>query len=347
MEEEWEFFEKLSKGSKTQASMDRNNNHTSSANVVSNQYGTNSEISELSKKVDLLLRNIGKGTSNVSHVSHDACSMCGDSRHSANNCQNWGMPSNEEVNGVYGNRPRNDPFSESYNPGWRNHPNFRWKDDDSRPNNSQQQSSYQQRPHQYQNYGQGSNNGQQSNVDQKFDLILSELAKSNQGANLKFESLSKSVVNLERQMGQLAEEVHKREAGKLPSYATLNPTHKSGGPEQLNMVTSLRNGKTYNNDIKIPSVHDFSHDVEDFVNDDEIVDKGQNVKSDSEVVEDLLKDLSKPPTQNPGSTESPKVGEGGVSNTTTPYPEALEKSAFARLAKKGPYSEDMWETSSK
>nr|GFB43049.1 hypothetical protein [Tanacetum cinerariifolium] len=92
-------------------------------------------------------------------------------------------------------------------------------------------------------------NGQQSNVDQKFDLILSELAKSNQGANLKYESLSKSVVNLERQMGQLAEEVHKREAGKLPSYPDLNPKHKSGGPEHVNMVISLRNGKTYYNDI--------------------------------------------------------------------------------------------------
>ena len=55
------FFEKLSKGSKTQASVDRTKNHTSSANFVSNQSGTNSEISELSKKVDLLLRNLGKG----------------------------------------------------------------------------------------------------------------------------------------------------------------------------------------------------------------------------------------------------------------------------------------------
>ncbi|GKA12692.1 DNA-directed DNA polymerase [Tanacetum coccineum] len=105
MEEEWEFFEKLSKGSKTQASVDRNN-HTSSANFVSNQHGTNSEISELSKKVDLLLRNLGKGVPNVSQVSHDACSMCGDPSHSVNNCQSWGTPSNEEVNGVYGNRPR-------------------------------------------------------------------------------------------------------------------------------------------------------------------------------------------------------------------------------------------------
>ncbi|GJW85099.1 hypothetical protein Tco_0158244 [Tanacetum coccineum] len=252
MEEEWEFFKKLSKGSKTQASVDRNN-HTSSANFVSNQHGTNSEISELSKKVDLLLRNLGKGVPNVSQVSHDACSMCGDPSHSVNNCQNWGAPSNEEGG---------------------DSSNF-------------QQNSYQQRPQQYQNHGQGSSNGQQSNVDQKFDLILSELAKSNQGANLKFESLSKSVVNLERQMGQLAEEVHKREAGKLPSYPTLNPKHKPDVRWHWNMVTSLRSGKTYNNDIKIPSVHDFSHDVEDFVTDDEIVVEGKkadNVKSDSELL---------------------------------------------------------------
>ncbi|GJT54940.1 hypothetical protein Tco_0989994 [Tanacetum coccineum] len=341
MEEEWEFFEKLSKGSKTQASVDRNN-HTSSANFVSNQHGTNSEISELSKKVDLLLRNLGKGVPNVSQVSHDACSMCGDPSHSVNNCQSWGAPSNEEVNGVYGNRPRNDPFSESYNPGWRSHPNFRWKDDDNRPNNTQQQNygykpryeggdsfnfqqnyqqqNYQQRPQQYQNHGQGSSNGQQSNVDQKFDLILSELAKSNQGANLKFESLSKSVVNLERQMGQLAKEVHKREAGKLPSYPTLNSTHKPDGPEHVNM---------------------------DFVTDDEIDVEGKkadNVKSDSELVNDLLKDFPKPPTQNPEAIESPKVGEGGVSSITTPYHAALEKPASARLAKKGPHSKDMWET---
>ncbi|GJR43762.1 putative nucleotidyltransferase, ribonuclease H [Tanacetum coccineum] len=42
-------------------------------------------------------------------------------------------------------------------------------------------------------------------------------------------------VNLERQMGQLAEEVHKREAGKLPSYPALNPKHKPGGPKHVNM----------------------------------------------------------------------------------------------------------------
>nr|GEX11879.1 hypothetical protein [Tanacetum cinerariifolium] len=108
-------------------------------------------------------------------------------------------------------------------------------------------------------------------------------------------------VNLERQMGQLAKEVHKQEAGKLPSYPDLNPKHKPGK-------------------------------------------KADNVKSDSELVNDLLKDFPKLPTQNLEATESPNVGEGGVSSTTIPYPAALEKSASARLAKNGPYSEDMWET---
>ncbi|GJR06890.1 hypothetical protein Tco_0529874 [Tanacetum coccineum] len=48
-------------------------------------------------------------------------------------------PSEEHVNRPYGSRPRNDPFSESYNPGWRNHLNFWWRnEDDTRPNNRQQ-----------------------------------------------------------------------------------------------------------------------------------------------------------------------------------------------------------------
>ncbi|GKG23553.1 hypothetical protein Tco_0391589, partial [Tanacetum coccineum] len=51
--------------------------------------------------------------------------------------------------------------------------------------------------------------------------------------------------------------------------------------------------------------------------------KADNVKSDSELVNDLLKDFPKPPTQNPEATH--KVGYAGVSKT-------------------GPHSKDMWET---
>nr|GEX15381.1 hypothetical protein [Tanacetum cinerariifolium] len=274
---------------------------------------------ELSKKVDLLLRNLGKGVLNVSQVSHDACLMMTTITIALAIPNNKTMVTNKGMRVVIyltSNKITNN------------------KD----PTNKGSK---------YQNQGQGLSNGQQSNVDQKFNLILSELAKSNQDANLKFESLSKSVMNLERKMGQVAEEVHKREAGKLPSYPTLNPKHKIDGPEHVNMVTSLRSGKTYKNDIKCPSVRDFSHDVEDFVTDDEIVvedKKADDVQSDSELVNDLLKYFPKPPTQNPEAAESPKVREGGMSSTSTPYPVAFEKSTSASLVKKGPHSEDMWET---
>nr|GEU72870.1 hypothetical protein VITISV_032805 [Tanacetum cinerariifolium] len=60
MEEEWEFFKKLSKGSKTQDSMDRNNNQTSFANFVSNQYGTNSEIMNLERQMGQLAEQVHK-----------------------------------------------------------------------------------------------------------------------------------------------------------------------------------------------------------------------------------------------------------------------------------------------
>ncbi|GJV87188.1 DNA-directed DNA polymerase [Tanacetum coccineum] len=108
MEEECDFFEKLSKDSRTQGSVDRTNNQSSSINFVSNPNDFHKEmkskIGELNKKFDLLLRNIRKGSSNVSQVSQvqEAYSMCGDPSHLADRCQSWGSPppSEEHVNGA-------------------------------------------------------------------------------------------------------------------------------------------------------------------------------------------------------------------------------------------------------
>nr|GEV72962.1 hypothetical protein [Tanacetum cinerariifolium] len=255
MEEEWGFFEKLSKGSKTHASVDQNNNHTSFTNFLSNQHGTNSEISELSKKVDLLLRNLGKGFPNVSQVSHNARSMCGDPSHSVNNCQSWGHHRMRRMMTI--------TIALTI------------------PNNKTMVT----------------NHGMRVAIHLTSNKITNNKAPTNKGHN-------KTKIKV-----KLAKKVHKQEAGKLPIYPDLNPKHKPGGFEHVNM---------------------------DLVTDDESVVEGKkddNMKSDSKLVNDLLKDFSKPPTQNPKATESPKVGEGCVSSTTTPYPAALEKLASARLAK--------------
>ncbi|GJW88302.1 DNA-directed DNA polymerase [Tanacetum coccineum] len=143
MEEEWDIFEKLSKGSRTQALVDRTNNHSSSINSVSNPNGfrkeMKSKIGELNKKFDLLLRNIRKGSSNVSHIQrYKELVRC------AEILVTWLIGFN------YGDH--------------HHHPRHRWRnEDDTRPNNGQQynsgyepryegggSSNYQQQQHSYQ-----------------------------------------------------------------------------------------------------------------------------------------------------------------------------------------------------
>ncbi|XP_063938052.1 uncharacterized protein LOC135147928 [Daucus carota subsp. sativus] len=39
----------------------------------------------------------------------------------------------EQVNAMFQPKPRNDPFAPTYNPGWKNHPNFSWNQEDAKP----------------------------------------------------------------------------------------------------------------------------------------------------------------------------------------------------------------------
>ncbi|KAI3725736.1 hypothetical protein L1987_65528 [Smallanthus sonchifolius] len=50
-----------------------------------------------------------------------------------------------QVDFVGTNRPQNNPYSNTYNPGWRNHPNFSWKDNNQGQSGFGQQQQFQQR----------------------------------------------------------------------------------------------------------------------------------------------------------------------------------------------------------
>ncbi|KAI4297463.1 hypothetical protein L6164_037352 [Bauhinia variegata] len=79
------------------------------------------QLANLSKKVEGL---------NISAVSLPSisCDFCG-GNHSSGECPRnmFGQSSQEQLN-YLGNppRPQNDPFSNTYNLGWRNHPNISW-----------------------------------------------------------------------------------------------------------------------------------------------------------------------------------------------------------------------------
>ncbi|XP_078166211.1 uncharacterized protein LOC144560859 [Carex rostrata] len=90
-------------------------------------------VTLLSAKFDALTKRLDKLNVNaVSTGNLFSCDNCGTGDHSTLECQFGNSQSQEseieQVNALNGfGRPQNDPFSNTYNPGWRNHPNFSWK----------------------------------------------------------------------------------------------------------------------------------------------------------------------------------------------------------------------------
>ena len=124
---------------------------------------------------------------------------------------------------------QNNPYSNTYNPGWKNHPNFAWKD---QRGNVQQQAQGQ-----YQNQYQQ----QQQQVPKKADweIAIEKMAAQ----NMQFEEETRnnqknttaSLRNLEVQLGQIAQQLaSSRTPGSLPSETVQNPR----GQENVNTVTT-------------------------------------------------------------------------------------------------------------
>ncbi|CAN6576808.1 unnamed protein product [Malus baccata var. baccata] len=171
-----------------------------------------------------------------------ACGVCSMEGHLTDKCpqliENGGW---ETLNAVgFGNQyqPRNDPFSNTYNPGWRDHPNFKWRE----PQQGQQQNGFRQQPPgfyqkpfaptQPQAQTTQTNSGSSIDNDQIFQLLTS-MAQGMQSRDKRMDELEKQVGQIAEFMGQF------REQGKLPSSTVVNP---KGGFETAKAIT-LRSGK--------------------------------------------------------------------------------------------------------
>ncbi|XP_062112692.1 uncharacterized protein LOC133823859 [Humulus lupulus] len=167
------------------------------------------------------------------------CELCG-GPHPFDQCQVVLDPNNvpldqaqvQEVGNFQG--PYNNPYSNSHNPGWRNHPNFSWR------NNQDQQQPFQpqyQRP-MTQAPPQASTSQQPrppATTEQPSELQAALLTLTNTQTQFMTETRS-SIRNLEMQMGQLANMLNTRPQGNLPSNIVVNPK------EQCQAIT-LRSGK--------------------------------------------------------------------------------------------------------
>ena len=82
------------------------------------------EVAKLSKQ----LSDIKMGSSSQVSAIQTPCELCGQVGHFATNCFIGGDTMGEQVKfiGAQQGRGGNNPYSNTYNPGWRNHSNFSW-----------------------------------------------------------------------------------------------------------------------------------------------------------------------------------------------------------------------------
>ena len=187
-----------------------------------------SQVASLSKQVSSLT-----AQANVIRTPAEACDLCG-GPHLSTQCLegNPFMPSQPEQAHYVGNQNRqNDPFSNTYNPGWRNHPNLGWR---SNQNVFKPQGNYQQQAFQPPNPPQ-----QKVNLEDALAQLTMNTSQFMARTDATLKSQEASIKNLEVQMGQIANMLNSRQPGTLPSDTERNPR------EYVNAI-ALRSGKELN-----------------------------------------------------------------------------------------------------
>ncbi|GKV23246.1 hypothetical protein SLEP1_g32996 [Rubroshorea leprosula] len=176
------------------------------------------QISVLNKKLDNL------GASAMSISSNSFYELCGQFGHASVECQvgNSVQSSNEQANFVSsGGRFNFNPYSNTYNPRWRSHPNFSWSNNQVRvPLGFQQQNQQEKKP----------------NLEELVHKFVSSIEARFQNQEIRFQNQDAAIQNIETQLGLIADMVSGRVQGGLPSNSEKNPR------EQLKAIT-LRSGK--------------------------------------------------------------------------------------------------------
>ncbi|CAN6720635.1 unnamed protein product [Malus baccata var. baccata] len=221
-----------------------------------------SAISELQNQMANLTTLLSQVVEKPKEQSVVACGVCLMNGHLTDKCpqlmENGGWEYANDVGFGSQNQLRNDPFSNTYNLGWRDHPNFKLRE----PQQTQQQSAFRQQPPRFYQRpyapAQPQTQPAQNNPCSSFDnaqviQLLTTLVKGQENKAKDMHNYAKEVQNqarevteLKRQMGQMAEFMghFSREPGKLPSSTDVNP---KGGFESAKAIT-LRSGKEVGSD---------------------------------------------------------------------------------------------------
>ncbi|KAH9792219.1 hypothetical protein KPL71_004032 [Citrus sinensis] len=199
-------------------------------------------ITALSAQVTSLtnmVKAITAAPATVKQVTERSCVYCG-KEHDFDNCP--GNPASVNYVGNFNRQPQNNPYSNTYNPGWKQHPNFSW--------NSQNRNapalnglSRNTQPPGFHQQSQGQKYISQDPITSLEALIKEHIAKN----EAIVQSQAVSLRNLENQMGQLATAMSSRTQGSLPSN-TEDPRRES---KEHCKVISLRSGKNVDIPVEV------------------------------------------------------------------------------------------------
>jgi len=97
----------------------------------------NARLDSLTRKVDALILSLTMKAE--SQVLHYACNVCASPTHNGMVCPLGNQKGiREQVNAMNQFRKSfNSPYSETYNPNWRNYPNFSWRQPQPQPQPNQ------------------------------------------------------------------------------------------------------------------------------------------------------------------------------------------------------------------
>ena len=233
------------------------------------------KVEMLTRELEVLKNKDLKPTHVANHAeSFGPCFVCGGVDHLAQEC-----PTFAEMRGMYEEQCNAlgmymkpvAPFSDTYNPGWRNHPNFSWKPENQPP--AQPPRSY---PAPYH-----APSSSRSPLEDTLHAFIETQSKTNQ----KFESLIMQVVEenkeIKSHISKIMSSLSVNERVKFPSQAQSAPQGQHMAQKNLKEVNAIktRSGKS----LHIPTT-DKQEDVEEEQSND-----STEFPKDAEVIKSLVK----------------------------------------------------------
>ena len=130
-QEAWDALEDLSVNSQQWNYFDSRSRSTNSPKrggryEVKDELDLRTSLDKLARKVEALA--ISQTINSPIQPIKDVCSICSSPCHNAQSCPSYQEAFSEEANALHAyGKPNDSPFSSTYNPNWRNHPNFSWR----------------------------------------------------------------------------------------------------------------------------------------------------------------------------------------------------------------------------